>query len=180
MKINEFVEAYKTKRFMVTPQGLNEKAEWLRGELGIKHYIPFREKRKIAEMIVTQNINIVDGIKKYNSIDAYIGFVMASIVAHTTLECSSDPILDYDMLAESGALPLIIAEFQESHNEIDILLKMALASELEDNNPSALIGRFLDNILKKLDGFSGVVGNLNLETMLSEENIAKIVGFLNK
>jgi hypothetical protein len=142
------------------------------------------EKRKIAETVVEQNIDVIDGVKKYNNIDAYIGFIMSSIVAHTNLECGENPIADYDSLAESGLLPQIVAEFQESHNEIDILLKMAVASELEDNQPGVIIGRFLDSVLKKLDGAAGVlngfIGNLNLEDVFSEENVAKIIGLLNK
>lgn len=182
--IREFCENYKAKTFMNTPQGLSEKAEWLRKELEIKNYIPFMEKRKIAEMVVEQSIEVIDGIKKYSNIDAYIGFIMASIVAHTNLKCSDNPIADYDLLAESGLLTQIVAEFQESHNEIDILLKMAVTYELEDNQPGALIGRFLDGILNKLDGAAGAlnefIGNLDLEEIFSEENVAKIVGFLNK
>lgn len=184
MNIKEFCDAYKAKRFMNTPQGLSEKTEWLRGELQIKKYIPFIEKRKIAEMVVEQNIEVVDGIKKYSNIDAYIGFIMTSVVAHTNLECSDNPIADYDLLAENGLLAQIVAEFQESHNEIDILLKMALATELEDNNPGALIGRFLDGVLKKLDGASsvlkGFIGDLDLRDVFNDENVAKIVGLLNK
>lgn len=184
MTIQEFVEAYKAQKFTSTPQGLNEKAEWIREQLGVKKYIPFMEKRKIAEMIVEQNIEVIDGLKKYDNISAYISFIMASIIAHTSLECGDDPVADYDLLAESGLLSQIVAEFQESHNEIDILLKMAVAYELEDNQPGALIGRFLDGVLQKLDGASGVlkeiVGNLDLKEMFNEENVAKIVGFLNK
>lgn len=184
MLVRDFVDAYKAKRFMNTPQGLGERAEWIRGELRIKNYIPFMEKKKIAEIVVEQNIEVVDGIKKYNNIDAYIGFIMASIVAHTDLECGDNPIADYDLLAESGLLSQIVTEFQESHNEIDILLKMALAAELEDNQPGVLIGRFLDGVLKKLDGaagaLNGLIGNLDLEEIFSEENMAKIVGLLNK
>ena len=182
--VKEFCETYKAKRFINTKQGVDEKSEWLRKELEIKSYIPFREKRQIAEMIVEQNIKVVDGIKKYNSIDAYIGFVVASIMAHTSLTFSNDPIADYDLLAENGFLPQIVAEFQESHNEIDILIKMALASELEDNQPGALIGRFLDSVLQKLDGAAGAlkgfVDNLDLNEIFNEENVAKIVGLLNK
>lgn len=184
MEIREFCENYKAKNFMNTKQGLNEKAEWIREQLGVKKYIPFMEKRKIAEMVVEQNIEIVDGLKKYDSISAYISFIIASIIAHTSLECSDNPIADYDLLAESGLLPQIVAEFQESHNEIDVLLKLAVAYELEDNQPGALIGRFLDGVLKKLDGASSVlkevVGNLDLEEVFSGENVAKIVGLLNK
>lgn len=184
MTILEFVQNYKNKNFMNTPQGVQDRIEWIKKELEVKEYIPFNTKREIAEMVVERNIEVVDGIKKYKSIDAYIGFIMASIVAHTNLECSSDPIADYDLLAESGLLPQIVSMFQESHNEIDILLKMHLAAELEDNNTNVLIGHFLDAILKKVEGLSGALngalGNLDLKEIFNEENIANIVGFLNK
>ena len=169
---------------MNTTQGIDEKIDWIRKTIEIKSYIPFKEKRRIAEMIVAQNIKVVDGIKKYDNISAYIGFIVASIVAHTTLQFSDDPIIDYDLLAESGLLPQIVAEFQESYNEIDVLLRMAVSSELEDNQPGALIGRFLDSVLKKLDGAAGAIneifGSLSVEELFSEENMTKIVGLLNK
>ena len=184
MKVIDFCSAYKAKSFMNTPQGVQERIEWIKKELGAKEYIPFMTKREIAEMVVEQNIAVVDGIKRYDAIGAYIGFVVASIAAHTTLEFSDDPIADYDLLAESGLLPQIVAMFQESHNEIDILLKMALAAELEDNNTNVLIGHFLDSILKKVEGLSGMLngtfGNLDLKEMFNDENVAKIIGLLNK
>lgn len=180
MTIKEFVENYKAKNFMNTKQGMDEKSEWLRKELEIKSYIPFREKRQIAEMIVEMYTDEIDGIKKYDSISAYVGLISAAITAHTSLNFSDDPISDYDLLSESGLLPQIIAEFQESYNEIDVLLKMALAMELEDNNTNVLIGRFLDGVLKKLDGMSGMLGRINLNEIFKEENVAKIVGLLNK
>ena len=182
--VKNFVDAYKAKNFMISRNGTDEKSEWLRKELEIKEYIPFKTKREIAEMIVEQNIEVVDGIKKYDSISGYVSLVVASISAHTNLEWSTDPVSDYDLLAENGLLPLIIAEFQGSHSELDIILKMALEIELEDNKTNVLIGHFLDNVLKKLDGLSGVLngvlGNVDLEKILSNENIAKIVGILNK
>lgn len=188
MTIKEFCDAYKAKRFITTKNGVDERVEWIRSQLEIKEYIPFREKRQIAEMIVAQNIKEVDGIKKYDDISSYVSLVVASIAAHTALEFSADPIADYDLLAESGLLTQIIAEFQGSHEEIGILLKMAVASELEDNNVNVLVGRFLDGILKKLDGIvDGVkemVGNVDLKELLGmdfkEEDLAKLKGLLDK
>lgn len=178
MKIAEFVEAYKAKRFMtVTKNGIDEKSEWLRKELEIKTYIPFKQKREIAELIVAQNISEVDGIKKYDDINSYVSLVVASIGAHTNLQWGEDPVEDYDLLAENGLLPQIIAEFQGSHEEIGILLKMAIASELEENNVNVLIGHFLDGILKKL-------GELDFKQLfgveIKEEDLAKLNGLLNK
>lgn len=188
MLVKEFVENYKAKKFIITRNGVDEKSEWLRKELDIKSYIPFREKREIAEMIVEQNIKVVDGIKKYDSINGYIGLVVASIAAHTNLEWSSDPISDYDMLAENGFLEEILAEFEGSHSEINLLMNMTLDSELEDNEVGAIIGRFLNNILETLGGVSGALKDkfkdLNLSEFLGEdfkaENLAKLTGLLDK
>lgn len=185
--IKEFVDSYQSKRFMNIKTVAEEKAEWFRNELSIKPYIPFREKRQIAEMIVAQNIREVDGIKKYDDINSYVSLIVASIAAHTNLEFSTDPIADYDLLAESGLLPHIIAEFQGSHEEIGILLKMAIASELENNNINVLVGHFLDNILKKLDGvgeaLKGKLDSLDIKDLLGdfkEEDLARLSGFLDK
>ena len=180
MKIAEFVENYKAKKFINTRQGVDEKAEWLKKELEIKTYIPFIEKRQIAEMIVEQYTDEVDGIKKHDGIAAYVGFVTAMIASHTALEFSDNPVADYDLLSESGLLPQIVSEFQQDYNECDIVLKMALAMELEDNNTNVLIGNFLDGVLKKLDTLSVVLKNIKLNEIFKEENMAKIVGLLNK
>ena len=188
MKIKEFCDAYKAKNFMNTKQGVEERIEWIKKELEIKPYIPFRDKRKIAEIIVAQNIKEVDGIKKYDSIDGYVALIVASIVAHTNLEFGQDPVADYDILAESGLLPQIIAQFQGSHDEIDIVLKMALAMELEDNNVSALIGRFLNKISGVIDGVVEAVkdkiGDFDFEDILGgdlkKEDITRLMGIIDR
>ena len=186
--IKEFCDAYKAKRFMIAKNGTDERSEWLRSELAIKTYIPFKEKRKIAEMIVEQNIKEVDGIKKYDSIDGYVAFIVASIAAHTNLKWADDPVADYDLLAESGLLPQIISEFQGSHDEIDLLRKMVLEMELEDNNTNALIGRFLNRISGMLDSVVEMAKdkfeNFDFQNILGvdfkEEDITQLMSVLNK
>lgn len=185
--VKEFVDAYQSKRFMNIKIAANEKSEWLKNELEIRTYIPFKQKREIAEMIVAQNIREVDGIKKYDDINSYVSLVVASIVAHTNLEFSADPIADYDLLAESGLLPQIVAEFQGSHEEIGILLKMAIAAELEDNNVNVSIGKFLNGILNSLGGISDAlknkIENIDLQDLLrdiKQEDLAKLTSLLDK
>ena len=188
MTIQNFVENYKAKRFLSIKQGVDERTEWIRNELEIKTYIPFREKRKIAEMIVAQNIDEVDGVKKYDSINGYLGLMVASIAAHTNIEWSADPIADYDLLAESGLLPQIIVEFQGSHDEIDLLRKMVLDMELEDNSTNALVGRFLNKVSNMLDGVIEVTKNkfegFDLNNIfgddIKKEDLAKLIGILDK
>ena len=142
----------------------------------------------LVETVVSQNIEWVDGIKKIDSINEYVGFIVAVLSAHTNLEFGKDPVADYDLLAESGLLPQIIAEFQESYSECDVLLKMARASELEDNNVNAIMARFTNSILDKLDSVGEVLkdklGNIDVQDILGgnfgEKDLAKLKGFLDK
>lgn len=188
MKILELIETYHNKKIQNTKIEPNAVSEYLRNALEIKTYIPFRTKRILVETVVAQNIKWVDGIKKIDSINEYVGFIVAVLSAHTTLEFSDDPVADYDLLAESGLLPQIIAEFQESYNETKILLNMARTSELEDNNINVIVARFTDGILQRLDSVGEVLkdklGDLNLKDIIGadfkQEDLAKLSGFLNK
>lgn len=186
--VENFVKNFKDKKIIntkATPDAINK---YIRENLEIRTYIPFVEKRTIAEMVVAQNTYEVDGVKKNDSINQYVGFVVAMISAHTSLEFSGDPVSDYDLLSESGLLSHIIMEFQESYNECDIILKMAIAMELEDNHINAIIGRFLNEILQRLDGVGDVLkdklGSLNLKDILGHdikpEDMAKLQGLLDR
>ena len=188
MKVLEFINGYKNEKVQNTKINEHAVSNYLKKELEIKTYIPFRLKREIAEIVVSQNTEFVDGIKRHDSVNAYVSFIVASLTAHTNLEFSDDPVADYDLLAESGLLPQIISEFETSHSECDIVLKMVLAMELEDNNINVLIGKFLNGILdkldivgdalkEKLDGFN--IGDI-LGANFNQEDLAKLSGFLNK
>lgn len=178
MNIKTFVQEFKDKK--VVNNRINEHAvsDFIKEKLEIKTYLPFEHKREIAQIIVDSNTEIVDGLKKNNPVDQYLSFVMACITAHTDLEISENPVEDYDLLAESGLLEAIIAEFQSSYNEIDALTKMILASELEYNHVGNILGRFLDGILKKLSGVSEMFENVT--DNFNEEDLAKLSGFLDK
>lgn len=188
MLVKNFIENFKSKKVMNTQIAPNAISDHIKKELEVKTYLPFRIKREVVEMVVNQNIKEVDGVKKSDSINQYISFIVAMLTSHTNLEFGDDPVTDYDLLAESGLLPQIIAEFQESYNECDILLKMALAMELEDNSLNVLVGKFLDNILKRLDIVGEVLkdklGDFDIKSILGEdfnnENLAKLKGFLDK
>lgn len=188
MKVQNFIDDFKSKKIMNTKIDTDAVSKYLKKELEIKTYLPFRTKRQIVEMVVAQNTDWVDGIKKHDSINAYIGFVVAMISAHTSLQFSDDPVADYDLLAESGLLPQIIAEFKESYDECDVLLKMSLAMELEDNNVNVLFSKFLNSILQRVDDVfelaKDALGNGDIKNILGEsfkeEDLAKLTSFLNR
>ena len=186
--VTDLVNDFRTKKIQNTK--INDRAisDYLRDTLDIQTYIPFREKRMIAETVVAQNIELVNGIKKYDNINSYLSFVIATIAAYTSLKFSEDPIADYDLLAESGLLPLIIEEFKTEYNETNALLNMAIAAELEDNNVNVLVGNFLNDILEKLDGageiIKSVTGKIDVNKILGEsfkeEDLAKLNDLLHK
>ncbi len=146
------LKSLKKERFFNSKLNDHAVSDYLKEHLEIKEYIPFKDKRMIAEMVVSSNIELIDGVKKYDSINSYIGFVVTMLTSHTNLEFSSDPVADYDVLAESGLLTPIIETFRSNYTECDILLKMALAYEMEDNNVGAVVGRFLHGVLGTIDG----------------------------
>jgi hypothetical protein len=127
---------------------------------------------------------IDNGIKKIDTINQYISFIISMISTHTNLQWGDDPIADYDLLSESKLLPQIIAEFRESYDECEAMLKMVVAKELEDNNVNVLIGKFLDSILNKLDtvtgGLSSAIKNIDLKSIIGDEDLTKFIGLLDK
>jgi len=187
MNIQDFVQDFKNKGIKNTQLKPNAIGEYLQEHLEIKTYIPFDMKRRLAEMVVDVNTEEVDGVWKHDSINAYLSFIVAMVQSHTNLEFSGDPVADYDILAENELLAPIIELFRTDYNECDVVLKMALAAKLDENNISAIIGRFLNGVLVKLDGVGEVlksaVGDFNIQDIMgkfNEEDLTKLVGLLNK
>lgn len=188
MKISEFVQDFKEKKIKNTQINENAVAEYITKTLEVKGYLPFKFKREMVEMIARENITVVNGLKKSDAISQYVSFITAMLKAHTNLEFSENPIDDYDVLAESGLLAPVIDSFKASYDECDILLKMALAAELEDNNVNALVGKFLDGVLDRLDdviwAIEDKLEDVDLQEIIGayfkQEDLAKLSKFLNK
>lgn len=183
MKVQEFIEKVKND---VQKASIDE--HYIIKMLEVKKYISFQDKRKIVELIVQQNTQEIDGILRNDSITQYISFVMAMLTAHTNLELTDNPIDDYDMLSENSLLTLIINTFRTDYDDCDVLLKMALASKMEDNNTNVIIGKFLNSILNKLDSvgealkdkFDNIDVKDILGTTFKEEDLAALSSFLDK
>lgn len=188
MKVIDLITAIQTKKLNSATNAHSVIGEYAKKTLKIRTYIPFMEKKQIADLIVEQNTKFVDGIWKNDAINQYICFVIAMLKSHTDLEFGADPIADYDALAENNLLTAIIDTFQTDYNECEVVLKMALASKLEDNNVNVLVGHFLNSILNKLDNagefLKSTVGELDLNKILGEsfnhEDLAKLSSFLNR
>jgi hypothetical protein len=180
----ELVKEFKDNRIMNTKNNPNAVSDYIKEKVKITEYIPFIEKRIIAEMVVRKNTTIVNGYKKNDAINQYVSFVIAMIQSHTDIEISKNPIADYDLLAESGLLAPIVDMFKTDYTECDIVLKLALTAELEDNNVNAMIGKLLGGISGILDVVKDKLEDLDLNEIIGdyfdEDDLAKLSSFLHR
>ena len=183
MTIEQFVNTFVEKGIKNTQMNPHAVSDYVNSNVEVNAYLPFATKRRLAEMVGDSSTEEVDGVWKHDAISAYIGFVMTMISSHTDLQCGDNPIDDYDALAEHELLMPVIDLFKTDYNECDVVRKMALAAKLEENNVSVLVGKFLNNILYRLDSVGGYVkaitDNINLQELIKDEDLAKLTSFLN-
>lgn len=188
LSVQSFIEEFVNKK--ITNNKVNNHAieDFIKEKLDIVEYVPFNKKREIIDMIVAKVVVEEDGVKKVNSVDQFLSFFASMIIAHTNLVFGEKPEEDYDALNKNGLIEPIIAMFQKDYSEFEVLLKMAIADELADNNLNVIVGKFLNGILDKLDGvgdmLKGFTDNLDLPKLLgtniNEEEKAKFLGLLDK
>ncbi len=146
-------------------------------------------KRALVETVVLQNIKLVDGIKKIDPINEYIGFIVAILSVHTNLEFSQDPIADYDLIAEikkSVNIPVIGSGDIEDETTYKKMLETGvdgvMVGRASFGNP--MIFKKLNEIktgnyitmhefILKDDFFSDVIENGDIEILKSNENYIK-------
>ena len=187
MKVIEFINKYKESKVQNTkmPDAVEQ---FIKKTLEVKEYVPFKTKEEIVKTIIEYNLEENNGIKKINGINQYLSFICAMLASHTNLEISEVPADDYDLLAECGLIEQIVALFAKDYKECDMLLKVAIANELEDNNLSAVVNRFLNGILDKIDDVVGLVANVANDfdssklfgKEIKKEDLGKLVSLLDK
>lgn len=186
--VKELVQEFKDKKIQnskAMPTGIED---FINSKLKIKPYIPFTDKRKIAEMVISQNTIDEYGVKKIDSTHEFVGFIIATLAAHTNLGFGANPIEDYDALSESGLLEHILATFKKDFDECNVVLQMVRNDVLADNNLNTVVAKFLDGILEKLDGvgdtIKGIVEKIDLDKFtglgLNEKEINGLKKLLNK
>lgn len=186
--VQDFCKEYVEKRIENTKYQPDAVENFIKEKLDIITYLPFNTKREIVEMLVGQIVTEEDDIKRVDSVSQFLAFIVAMVASHTTLVFGENSAEDYDALSQCGVLENLLAMFAKDYSECDALLKAAIADELADNNLNVIIGKFLNGILGKLDGvgdmLKGFTENLDLSKLLgtniNEEEIAKILGFVDK
>lgn len=188
ISVKDFVSEFKARNIKndrITPHAIED---YVSEKLDIITYIPFTEKYKIAKMVVENNMTEEYNVKRIDRTSEFVGFVVSMLEAHTNLTTGTNPVEDYDALSESGLLEYVIATFQKDYQDCSTVLQMVRDDALAENNLSAVVGKFLDEVLDRLDdvgdALKGVIEKVDLDKMmnmgLNENEMAKVKSLLNK
>ena len=182
MKVQEFIKV------MSEPKNKLLKAEQIqevvKKNLEVKKYMGIKDKKELIDSIVNECILYEDGTFKFNDIDKYICFTMKMLEAYTNLELSSDFEDDYDLLCESELLEVVINTFKKEYDDVNILLQMKCDYMLGGNSIESQVGRFLDEVLDKVDVFTNhltnKIDNFSLDNLpFNKEDLSKIIQLIN-
>ena len=174
MKVQEFIEKKKVL-----------KNQPVKAMLNVKEYLPFAEKKALAEKIVDTCVNEENGAIKINEIDKYIVFTIESIKSYTDLEFDEDMTVatsEYDQLCETGLLNDIVASFSDEYKVLLELVKMQTDYVMQDNSVEYQLAKFLHGINNNLDSLAGILSNkiadFSLESLgVGADDIQKLLGF---
>lgn len=120
-------------------------------ELQVKKYLPIEEKKLIAQGIMYECIEEVDGALKIDSVQQYLSYVKYMILRHTNLEYTQD---DYDTLCTNGLLDKIIECFGEDAAECSRILNLMIDDRMREMSIEFTIAKFLRNLTNELGGLS--------------------------
>ena len=144
MKINEFVANMSHVDFNM------EKA------LEVKRYLPIEEKKLIAQGILYECIENVDGVMKIDSVQKYLSYVKYMILKHTNLEYTQE---DYDALCstvygESNLLGAIFDTFRHDADSCYEILQMMVDDRIRDGSIEASVTKFLAKVGEIVESMS--------------------------
>lgn len=147
MKVNELMMAIHRKDFNM------EK------ELKVKKYLPMEEKKLIANGILCECTEEINGVIKSDSVQQYLSYVKYMLTHHTNLEYTQD---DYDKLCsteyhDTTLLNAIMSCFEADAKECTRILNLVTADRMQENSMEFVVSKFLSNVIdvlqSKLDEF---------------------------
>lgn len=178
MKILELVNMMNQNKSKLTK--VEQVQAILKKELEVKEYLNIKDKKALVQDIVNECILYSDCVYKFDEIEKYICFTMRTIAAYTNLELSDDIEEDYDLLCEAKLLNSIIELFHGEYDNVKVLLQMKCDYILSDNTMEAQFGRFLENIIEKIDDAVRVLENFDITNLpISASDIEKLMNFVN-
>lgn len=183
MKVNELVNFMNHSKNKMLK--LDQKQSLIQKELEVKKYISIKDKKNIVDDIVNACVLFEGGMFKFDEIEKYICFTMKVIESYTNIELSDDMEADYDMLCENGLLELVISTFKTEYDNVSVLLQMKCDYLLSGNSIESQVGKFLEDVLDKVDVLIDALSNkfesLDMSNLpISIDDISKVLEFTNK
>lgn len=172
MRINDFIE-YMGKNVNRTTKE-EQILSLAKKQLEVKSYLPIKEKKDLVDKIIYKSVYFENGNYRIDAIDCYMYFIVYTIEAYTNLEIDNVEKC-YNVLSESGLMPVIITSLGQEYNDINTFLNMKRDEILERNSLEMQVGKFLDTILEKIDGFTNVFDNMFASLNINKDDISKIV-----
>lgn len=155
-------------------------------ELQAKKYLPIEEKKLIAQGIIYECTEQIDGAIKVDSVQQYLSYVKYMILRHTNLEYTQE---DYDKLCateygDSSLLNAIFDCFSDDAKECSRILSFKIEDLMQENSMNFIVAKFLNNLSSKLesimDNLDAKTKELSLDTIVPNNvNIEQIKKFLD-
>ena len=167
MKINELLANIHRKDFNM------EK------ELQVKKYLPMEEKKLIAQGIIYECTENVNGAIKVDSVQQYLSYVKYMILRHTNLEYTYE---DYDKLCsnmynDKTLLNAIMDCFVDDAKECTRIMNLMTSDHMQQNSLEFIVGQFLNGIGEAL---KDKIESFDIQSLLPKDiDKNKIVNFLN-
>lgn len=160
-------------------ENVNNKDFNMELELNVQKYLPIEQKKLIANGIIYECTENVDGFIKVDSVQQYLSYVKFMIQYHTNLEYTHE---DFDVLCsveyrDTDLMTAIFDAFRKDADQCSEILTLMINDYVQDNSMEFIASRFLHQIAEIL---SNQLNQLNIEAMLpSDFDANKLAKFLN-
>lgn len=148
-------------------------------ELQVKKYLPMEEKKLIAQGIIYECTEQVNGVIKVDSVQQYLSYVKYMIVHHTNLEYSYE---DYDLLCTNEyqgqtLLNAIMSCFEPDAKECTRIMNLMTGDYMQQNSMEFIVGKFLNELST---GLKEKLNEFDLNSIIPKDiDKNKLVNFLN-
>ena len=189
MKVQNFIDDFKSSKVVNSQIKPNAVGEYIKKTLEVKDYVPFVEKRELCTQVLNAcNTKDDSGLIKVDSVSRYIIFTLSIISKYTNLEFSSgedeiDSLDEYDMLCQANLLNPILDVIGAEYTTCNNMLNMMMEDIMTNNNTienvvGAVLGKLGDSIDDFITVISDKVESMNLD--LSQIDIDKYKGLIDQ
>ena len=172
MRINEFIE------YMAKSINRTLKEEQIlalaQKQLEVKKYIPIKEKKALVNKIIVNSSYYEEGVLKIDSIDCYMYFTMLTIDVYTNLEIDNIESA-FDMLSESGLLPVVVMAIGQEYDDVQTFLNMKRDEILSADSIEAQFGKLFNNILTNVDDLKNALIEVVNDLDINKTDVIKMI-----